>query len=124
VLFYSALSADGNRAELLGGFLTAVLLLAIVAWALLRTSAIMPIGKFFSITSILVTVLAVILMGKGGIALQEAGWIGVTPITWPRVPFLGMHPTAETMIAQITVLIIALIGFGFNHFTSIKRQAI
>jgi high-affinity iron transporter len=84
----------------------------------------MPIGKFFSITSILVMILAVILMGKGSIALQEAGWIGVTPIIGPRIPLLGTHPTAETMIAQIAVLIIALIGFGFNHFTSMKRHRI
>lgn len=124
VLFYSALAADGNGGGLLAGFLTATLLLAIIAWALLRTSAIMPIGKFFSITSILVMILAVILMGKGSIALQEAGWIGVTPIIGPRIPLLGTYPTAETMIAQIAVLIIALIGFGFNHFTSMKRHRI
>ncbi|WP_020167555.1 MULTISPECIES: cytochrome c/FTR1 family iron permease [Methylotenera] len=121
VLFYSALAADGNGGGLLAGFLTAILLLAIIAWALLRTSAKMPIGKFFSITSILVMILAVILMGKGCIALQEAGWIGVTPIIGPRIPLLGIHPTAETVIAQIAVLIIVVVGFGLNYWTSKKR---
>lgn len=124
VLFYSALATDGNSGALLAGFLTAILLLVIIAWAMLRTSAIMPIGKFFSITSVLVMVLAVILIGKGSIALQEAGWIGVTPFTWPRIPLLGMHPTAETMFAQMLVLIVALFGFSFNYFTSLKRHKI
>ncbi len=124
VLFYSALATDGNSGALLAGFLTAILLLVIIAWALLRTSAIMPIGKFFSITSILVMILAVILIGKGGIALQEAGWIGVTPIAWPRIPLLGMHPTAETMFAQMAVLAVALFGFGLNYFTSLKHHKI
>jgi high-affinity iron transporter len=124
VLFYSALATDGNSGGLLAGFLTAVLLLAIIAWALLRTSAIMPIGKFFSITSVLVMILAVILIGKGSIALQEAGWIGVTPIAGPRIPILGIHPTAETIIAQITVLIIALVGFWLNYLSSRKHHQI
>lgn len=121
VLFYSALATDGNGGALLAGFLTAIFLLAIIAWALLRTSAIMPIGKFFSITSILVMILAVILVGKGSIALQEAGWIGATPIVGPRSPLLGIHPTAETMIAQIAVLITGLVGLGLNYLTSKKR---
>ena len=81
----------------------------------------MPIGKFFSITSIAVMILAVILMGKGCIALQEAGWIGVTPIMGPRIPLLGIHPTAETVFAQIAVLIIVVVGFGWNYWTSKKR---
>src|SRR5690606_10240006 len=44
VLFYSALATDGNGAALLAGFGAAVVLLALIAWILLRTSARMPIG--------------------------------------------------------------------------------
>src|SRR5690606_13316670 len=79
VLFYSALATDGNGGALLSGFLSALVLLALIAWILLRTSARMPIGKFFSLTSILVGLLAVVLAGKGAAALQEAGWIGGLP---------------------------------------------
>lgn len=121
VLFYSALAADGNGAGLVAGFITAVLLLAVIAWALLSTSAKMPIGKFFSITSILVMVLAVILIGKGSVALQEAGWIGVTSIMGPRIPVLGVHPTAETIIAQVVILIIITVGFMYNKYVLIKH---
>ncbi len=84
VLFYSALTADGNNGALMGGFFTAVALLAVIAWALLRSSARMPIGKFFSITSVLVAALAVVLIGKGVAGLQEAGWKGVHPVMAPR----------------------------------------
>jgi len=123
VLFYSALAADGNGAALLGGFLTAVGLLVVIAWILLRTSARMPIGKFFSITSIFVAVLAVILVGKGVIGLQEAGWISVHPIAGPRIEILGIMPTAETVIAQIAVLLIAVVGFAFNYSGAKKSKA-
>lgn len=123
VLFYSALAADGNGTALLGGFLTAVVLLGVIAWALLRTSARMPIGKFFSITSILVAVLAVILIGKGMAGMQEAGWVGVTPIATPRLAVLGIYPTLETVLSQVLVMAIALLGFGFNHWSARKIQA-
>ena len=122
VLFYSALAADGNGGALLAGFLTAIALLAVIAWVLLRTSARMPIGKFFSITSIFVAVLAVILIGKGVAGLQEAGWVGVDPIWAPRIDLLGVYPTSETVVAQIVVLVIALGGFGFNLLSARKPQ--
>lgn len=115
-MFYSALAADGNSGALIAGFFTALLLLVVIAWVLLRTSARMPLGTFFSVTSILVVVLAVVLIGKGVSALQEAGWIGVTLINIPRVEWLGLYPTLETFIPQIIVAFVAAGGFGWNSF--------
>lgn len=122
VLFYSALAADGNRGALTTGFLVAVALLVVIAWLLLRTSARMPIGKFFSITSVLIAVLAVILVGKGVSALQEAGWVGVSPIGFPRIELLGIYPTLQTVSSQALVLAVALAGFGFNFLKSRKAR--
>lgn len=122
ILFYSALAAHGNRGALLAGFFTALALLAAIAWVMLRTSARMPVGKFFSVTSILVAVLAVILTGKGVSALQEAGWVGVQPMGLPTVELLGLHPTAETLSAQVLVLLMALAGFGMNSLGSLKKS--
>lgn len=122
VLFYSALAADGNGGALLGGFVVAILLLVIIAWALLRSSARMPIGKFFSWTSAFVAVLAVILMGKGVAALQEAGWIGVSPLDFIRVDLLGILPTLETLLAQGAILAIIVAGYGWNRIAAGKRK--
>ncbi|MGK5066114.1 FTR1 family protein [Janthinobacterium sp. RT4P48] len=122
VLFYSALAADGNGGALLGGFVVAILLLVIIAWALLRSSARMPIGKFFSWTSAFVAVLAVILMGKGVAALQEAGWIGVSPVDFIRVDLLGILPTLETLLAQGAILAIIVAGYGWNRIAAGKRK--
>ena len=122
VLFYSALSADGNNNALLGGLGLGVALLAVLAWVMLRTSARMPIGKFFSISSILVAVLAVVLAGKGVAGLQEAGWLGASPIMAPRIELLGMYPSAETVGAQIIVLLIAVSGFALNAYRGRRLQ--
>jgi len=114
VLFFSALAVDGHEGALLGGLACGVAALAVIAWLLLRTSARMPIGKFFAISSIAVAVIAVILAGKGMSGLQEAGWVSANPIPWPHVQVLGIYPTAETAIAQVVVLLIALAGFSIN----------
>ena len=122
VLFYSALAGDGNNGALLGGLLSGMAVLAILAWLMLRTSARMPIGKFFSLSSILVAVLAVVLAGKGVAGLQEAGWLSASPIHWPRIEVLGIYPSAETTVAQAVILIIALAGFALNAQTARRSQ--
>lgn len=114
VLFYSALAADGNGPALMGGFVTGLVLLSILAVIFLRTSARMPIGKFFSYSSVLVAALAVVLVGKGIAGLQEAGWLMATPIQGPRLPVLGIYPTVQTYIAQAALLLATGLGFGLN----------
>lgn len=124
VLFYSALAADGNGGALLAGLLTGIALLAVIAWFMLRTSARMPIGKFFSLSSVLVAVLSVVLAGKGVAGLQEAGWIGVTQIMGPRIDVMGVYPTTETLLAQLLVLLVALAGFGVNTIKARQPQRV
>ena len=114
VLFFSALWTEGNGGALLLGLAAGAAILAGIAWILLRTSAKMPIGKFFSASSILVAVLAVVLIGKGAKALQEAGLLDAHPIAFPRIEFLGTYPTTETLLAQLVVGSIALLGFWLN----------
>jgi len=123
VLFYTALAADGHYNALAGGGLAAMAILAALAWGLLKTSARMPIGKFFSATSILVGVLAVVLIGKGASALQEAGWLAATPANGPRMEWLGIYPTAQTLTAQAVMLVIVLVGFGFNILSARRTAA-
>jgi len=123
VLFYSALAGDGNNGALLAGLLGGMAILAVIGWLMLRTSARMPIGKFFSISSILVAVLAVVLAGKGVAGLQEAGWLSASPIIWPRIEVLGIYPSMETAVAQAVVLVVALMGFALNSVNARQPRA-
>jgi len=115
ILFYAALSAQGNGSALMAGGAVAAVMLTIVAWAMMKYSRRLPITKFFSWSSILIAVLAVVLTGKGVAALQEAGFLGITPLPGaPTVDILGIHPTAEVLGAQALVLLILLAGFWRN----------
>jgi high-affinity iron transporter len=112
ILFYAALWTPENGGTILGGALSAVALLAIIAWAMLRYSKTLPITKFFAYSAILIAILAVVLAGKGVGALQEAGVIPVTPLAGvPRITLLGLFPTAEAVAAQVLTMAATLLGF-------------
>lgn len=114
VLFYAALWTEGNGWPLLAGLVTGMAVLGVVAAVLLRTSARLPIGKFFAASSLLVAVLAVVLAGKGIAGLQEAGWIHTSPVVFPRIDILGIRPTWQTLLAQLSVLLVVAIAFVVN----------
>jgi len=122
VLFFAALWSEGNGLALLGGLASGAIVLGIIAAILLRTSARLPIGKFFAVSALLVAVLAVILAGKGVAGLQEAGLVHTTLLPLPRVDFLGIYPTLQTTLAQVGVLVIAIAAFGMNLRPMVARR--
>jgi high-affinity iron transporter len=116
ILFYAALSAQGNGLALLGGAGAAAAMLAVIAWAMLKYSRRLPVAQFFNWSAALIALLAVVLAGKGVAALQEGGMLGVTPVAAaPSIPVLGLTPTVEALGAQLAVLLILLFGFGRNR---------
>lgn len=95
----------------------AVVLAAVAFW-MLRISKRLPIGQFFSISSILIAVLAVVLVGKGVAALQEAGWVPLALVAAPRIEWLGVYPSWQSLLAQLAVGAAAVIGFVVNMRSS------
>jgi len=115
ILFYAALTAQGSGAVILAGAGSAVFVLGLVAWAMLRFSARLPVSEFFKYSSGLIAVLAVVLAGKGVAALQEAGMIDIAPIAQiPRIPVLGLFPTWESVGAQLLTVAILVLGAWYN----------
>lgn len=115
ILFFAALTAQGNGGVVLAGAASAVILLGAAAWAMLRFSTKLPVGEFFRYSSALVAVLAVVLAGKGVAALQEAGTIDIAPlIQIPRIPLLGLFPTWQSVGAQLITIAIVFLGVWYN----------
>jgi high-affinity iron transporter len=110
VLFLSALNLEGEGTGkiILAGTLFSLALTLGLAWLFLNTSRKLPTSIFFSISSFIMAILAVILAGKGTHALQEAGLFTVTtsPLHF-RVDLLGWYPTLETWAAQLVIFILA-----------------
>lgn len=116
ILFYAALWSQGNGGAILAGALSACAALAVIAWAMLRYSRRLPIGKFFTYSSWLMAVLTVVLAGKGISALQEAGIVNIAPLrSVPRISLVGLFPTVQTVAAQILMIAALAIGLAFNR---------
>ena len=107
ILFYETLLAQAGEAQrpaVLAGIGAAAVLLALLGGLILKYSARLPIGLFFSATSWLLVLMAVIFVGHGVAALQEAGFIRATPVDFVAVPLLGVHPNAQGLAAQVAML--------------------
>ena len=116
ILFYAALWTQGNASMMLAGAGSAILLLGLLAWAMLRYSRDLPIAKFFAYSSWLMAILTVVLAGKGVAALQEAGIVDIAPLAGGiRVSALGIFPTLQSMGAQLLMLVAIVIGFMLNR---------
>lgn len=114
ILFFIAMWSERNGGAIVAGLVAGSAALAAVAYWLLRVSKRLPIGQFFSISSILIAVLAVVLVGKGMAALQEAGWVAQGLIAAPRIDWLGVYPSWQSLTAQLIVAVIASVGFLIN----------
>jgi high-affinity iron transporter len=106
VLFLYALSLDSGASKraVIGGATGAVFALGLAVYGMARLGARLRPGPILSVLGTLLCVLAAVLAGKGMRALQEAGVIGITTCDGPRVDWLGVFPTTETLVAQAAVL--------------------
>lgn len=116
ILFYAALWTQGNGGALLTGAGSAIAVLAVIAWTMLRYSRQLPIAKVFAYSSWLMAGLTVVLAGKGVAALQEAGIIDIAPIAEaPRLSMLGVFPTWQSLLAQLLMAVAIVAGFTYNR---------
>ncbi|HUK03747.1 MAG TPA: FTR1 family protein [Burkholderiales bacterium] len=113
VLFYEALWAqtgEQGHGAVWGGIGSAAALLAVAGWGIFRYSIRLPLGPFFTAMSLLLALLAVVFAGQGTAALQEAGVLGASPVPFFSFPILGIHPTLETLAAQLVAAALVVAG--------------
>lgn len=116
ILFYAAIWHHGNGGFVLVGAAAAVVALLVIAGMMLRYSRMLPINRFFAYSSALIALLAIVLIGKGVAALQEAGYLPIHPLAgFPRIAALGLFPTREGILATLGMIILLAISFAYNH---------
>jgi high-affinity iron transporter len=113
VLFTQALllDAEGQKAQVLWGALAGLVLAAGAAWLLNRTVRRLPLGPFFAVSSVLLCALAVSFTGSGIYELVAAGYLRPRPVSFPEVPWLGIHPDLTGLAVQL-VIVLVIAGAG------------
>ncbi len=113
VLFTQALllDAEGQKAQVVWGALAGFALAAGAAVLLNRTVRRLPLGPFFAVSSLLLCGLAISFAGSGIYALVAAGYLRPRPVSFPEIPWLGIHPDLPGLAVQL-VIVLVVAGAG------------
>jgi len=120
ILFLQVISLEtqpDDQSSIGFGVLAAFVLIGLLAVTFVRYSKKIPVRQLFRYSAWVIILLAVILVGKGIHAIQEAGWLSVTgfPISL-KIDWLGVYPTIETLIAQMALLGILLLLYFISNY--------
>ena len=127
VIFYESIytMSRDSHGMWVGGIAAAVVLVGI--FLLFRfTSVKIPIGPFFLVTSILMSVLVVVFAGGGVHSLIEGDLLPAIYLDGvPTNDWIGLYPYAECLVAQAiaAVAVIALFVVGFVKQRKLKTSA-
>jgi high-affinity iron transporter len=115
-IFYLGIAPAIALQDLLLGIGVGVVILALVAWLILKAGVKLPLRLFFQIAGALVFYLGFKFVGTGIHALQVAGVAPATPISWlPSVPLLGVFPTWESLLPQLLLLAVGAIFYLYTY---------
>src|SRR3954467_9471389 len=117
-LFYQALFNEGPNAgvPLALGIIVGFAALVVIFTLFYRYGVRIPMRPFFTVTSLLLYLLAFVFMGKGIRELQEGNIMPITVIPHgPHVEALGIYPSVEPLTAQ-AVLIVLLVFATIKTF--------
>ncbi|MBX9963119.1 MAG: cytochrome c/FTR1 family iron permease [Burkholderiales bacterium] len=122
VLFYEALIAQGGATAVVSGFAAGCAVLVVLALLIVRFSAKLPIGVFFAVSSVLLALMAVVFAGQGVAALQAAGKLPSSPVSFPSVPLLGIYPNLQGLVLQLLLLVL-IVGAYVHTSRAAARTA-
>ena len=107
VLFTQVLlqeAVDAQR-EVWAGAAAGLAVTVLFAVLMRRAVLSLPIGPFFTVSGILLCLLAVSFAGSGMYALVSAGYLPSRPVDFPAVPWLGVYPDLNSLALQAAILL-------------------
>jgi high-affinity iron transporter len=115
IVFFQALLGGATetveRHAVMAGLLTGAIALGVIFLVLRKAAFRIPLGSFFTATSVLLYALAVIFAGQGIASFQESGVVRATFVDHvPTIQVLGLFPTVQTLAAQVAMLGLAALA--------------
>ena len=131
-LFYQALWSfgEGLGVWVLAGLVAGLLALTAVALAMFRLGRRVPVKRFMNVAVVCVMITSVTFLGNAVHALQAGDLIAYHRLDhWPRLPIFlsqvtGYWPTVQSVIAQIVLSAIYLIGALYAFVIKPRRQRV
>lgn len=112
VLFFKAivLDAPGRMLHIVAGAAAGVAVLVVINRIFTALGRRMSPRPLMLASSVLLTIIAISLVGQGVRALQTGGYLTITPLPWDySLRALGVFPTVEGLGVQLVVLALVLV---------------
>jgi high-affinity iron transporter len=130
VLFYQAMLSfsAGLQIWVLLGVVAAAVVLAAVAYAVLKLGRVLPVRTFLSVAVIVVMATSIAMVGNAMRALQESAIIDVHFLDgWPNLPIFlaqatGYYPTVPSILAQAALILIYVVGGAYTFVIAPRRR--
>jgi high-affinity iron transporter len=121
VLFFRALilGAPGHAAAVAGGAAVGVLGLSALVLVMSQLGRRLNPRPVMTASSVLLTALAVSLVGQGIHSLQEGGYLSLTPLAAPNLPSLGLYANLQSLLIQLVVLGLVFVPWYLERRKSI-----
>lgn len=115
IVFFQALLGGATetveRHAVMAGLVAGAAALCVIFLVLRKAAFRIPLGSFFTATSVLLYGLAVIFVGQGISSFQESGVMRATFVDHvPTIQALGLFPTLQTLAAQSAMLGLAALA--------------
>lgn len=109
LIFYAGIAPKMSTNQFALGIAVAVVILAIVAFILLKISDKIPVHRFFAVATVLIYLLAFKIIGVSIHTLQLTDRMSSHIISGlPVYPNIGFYPTWETIIGQLILLLLVI----------------
>ena len=125
-LFYQALFNEGPNVglPLTLGIIVGFAALAVIFTLFYRYGVRIPMRPFFTVTSLLLYLLAFVFMGKGVRELQEGNIMPITVIPHgPHIEALGIYPSVETLTAQAILIVLLVFAMIKTFWPGHRNEA-
>jgi high-affinity iron transporter len=106
VLFTQALvlESEAHRLQIAIGAVAGVVAVIAIAAGMRRAVERLPLGHFFAVSGLLLCALAISFAGAGMYELVAAGYLPPRPVSFPEVPWMGIHPDLSALLVQLTIV--------------------
>jgi high-affinity iron transporter len=91
-----------------------VLLLIALVFAMGRAGLRLPMATLFRISTVVLIVTAVVLLGQGIHSFEEVGILPSRPMAFLRIEFLGIYPDRLGVLAQLALAAMPLAWWGLH----------
>ncbi|MED1783152.1 FTR1 family iron permease [Brevibacillus fortis] len=111
IIFYMGMAATISMTDLAIGIMSALVVLAVIGFVIIKLSARIPVRPFFFVASLLLYYMAFKFVGVSIHALQVTGSLSAHSSDYLLyAPTLGIYASWETTIPQLIILVFVLIN--------------